>query len=117
MTSFELTCACGHPLRGERQRRHQVVPCPACGRSSFVFPFSPYDLPAEATARPSGRWRHSWRTPWFAALGSVLLLIVGSVLGWPYLMRPPPVVEEVDASKILAESEAGRVALSEGKFH
>jgi hypothetical protein len=117
MTSFELACACGQPLRGERQRRHQVVPCPACGRSSFVFPLSPYDLPAEVTAKPSGVWRRSWRTPLFAALGSVSILLVGFVLAWPYLMRRTPAVEEQDAGKLLAEGEAGRVALSKGKFH
>ena len=117
MTSFELTCVCGQSLRGDRQRRHQVVPCPACGRSSFVFPLSPYDRPPEL-APPPAKWRRSWRMPVFAALGSVSLLLVGFALAWPYLLpKTVPVVEGPDADTLLAEAEAGRVALSQGKFH
>lgn len=117
MTSFELTCACGQLLRGDRQRRHQIVPCPACGRASFVFPLSPYDLPAEEAARPSPAWRRSWRTPILAAVGSVLLLVVGFVAAWPYLTRrPPPPVEERDAGDLFADRDAARLALAQGKF-
>lgn len=116
MTSFELTCACGRPLRGDRQRRHQIVPCPACGRPSFVFPLSPYDLPPETAPLPA-KWR-SWRTPLLAALGSVVLLLAGFALAWPYLLpRIAPPDEVPNAATLLAEAEAGRVALSEGKFH
>jgi hypothetical protein len=116
MTPFELTCACGRPLRGDRQRRAQVLSCPACGRPSFVFPVSPFDLPPEAP--PAAR--HSWRTPLLAALASLVLLVGGFVLAWPYLVRraeSPPAVEGPDAATLLARAEAGRAALIEGKFH
>lgn len=113
MTSFESICVCGQPLRGDRLRRHQVVPCPACGRSSFVFPLSPYDLPPEP-APPSSKWR----MPVFAAVGCASLLLVGFALAWPYLLpKTVPAVEGPDAETLLAEAEAGRVALSQGKFH
>ena len=115
MTSFELTCACGQPLRGDRGRRHQVVTCPACGRPSFVFPLSPYDLPPEPPP-PRGRWR-AWRTPLLAALASVSVLLVAFALAWPYLLpQIVPVVDEPDAGTLLAEAEVARVALAQGKF-
>jgi hypothetical protein len=117
MNTFALTCTCGQPLRGERQRRHQIVPCPACGRPSFVFPLSPFDLPAEAP--PALRlWRRPWRTPVVAGVGSVALLLAGFFLAWPYLMRrPEPAVEDPPPGRLLAEAEAGRLALTQGKFH
>src|SRR5665213_3339683 len=89
MTSFDLTCACGQPLHGERQRRHQLVLCPACGRTAFVFPLSPYDIASEKQPRASAAWHRSWRTPIIAAVGSILLLLAGFVAAWPYLARHP----------------------------
>ena len=47
----------------------------------------------------------------------MLLLLVAFVLAWPHLVRRPPGVEEPDAGKLLAEGEAGRVALTRGNFH
>ncbi|MFO0811164.1 MAG: hypothetical protein U0746_21245 [Gemmataceae bacterium] len=42
---FAVECSCGGIARGARRARHQLVPCPACGTSLFVFPLSPA-LPA-----------------------------------------------------------------------
>src|SRR2546428_12988151 len=45
---YEIACSCGRQMKGLRKSRHQVVPCPACGRPTFILPFSP--LPAVAPA-------------------------------------------------------------------
>ncbi len=117
MTSFELTCTCGQLLRGDRRRRHQLVPCPACGHESFVFPLSPFDLPVEKAVRSYPAWRRSWRTPILAGAGSVLLLFVGFVVAWPYLTRrPPSPVEEQDAARLLADRDVARIAMAQGMF-
>jgi hypothetical protein len=43
---FELTCACGRIVMGERTRAIQTVTCAACGAALFVLPASVYPPPA-----------------------------------------------------------------------
>ena len=38
---YQVVCACGQAVRGVRQERFQVVPCPACRAGLFVLPRSP----------------------------------------------------------------------------
>ena len=56
--------------------------------------------------------------PILAAVGSVLLLLVGFVAAWPYLTRRPALspVEERDAGALLADRDAARLELTQGKF-
>src|SRR5262245_31906654 len=38
---FEISCACGASIRGERQAQAQTVSCPSCGAKRIVLPRSP----------------------------------------------------------------------------
>jgi hypothetical protein len=49
---FNVTCAAGHRVRGERTEGYQALRCPACGEGVFVLPSSPLPEPA-APSRPS----------------------------------------------------------------
>ena len=49
---FNVTCASGHRVRGERTEGYQALRCPACGEGVFVLPGSPLPEPA-APARSS----------------------------------------------------------------
>ncbi len=47
---FNVTCASGHRVRGERTEGYQALRCPACGEGVFVLPRSPLPEPVA----PSG---------------------------------------------------------------
>ncbi len=58
---FNVTCASGHRVRGERTEGYQALRCPACGEGVFVLPRSPLPEPvapgrAPARAKPGSRW-------------------------------------------------------------
>jgi hypothetical protein len=40
--AFQLVCACGQPVAGQRRRQHQVIACPSCKQTRFVLPLSPW---------------------------------------------------------------------------
>ena len=42
---FNVRCASGHRVRGERTEGYQALRCPACGEGVFVLPRSPLPLP------------------------------------------------------------------------
>ena len=42
---FELTCACGRTVTGQRTKAMQTPHCPVCGVSLFVLPASVYPPP------------------------------------------------------------------------
>ncbi len=121
--TYEVPCTCGHPLRGYRQTRHQVVACPMCGHSVFVLPASPL----QKTAKPerigrrsrSRSSRASWFVPLLTGLGLLGLLVVAFWVFLPMLGRGPASKSdgEVDDRDPHAYIEAGRRALSEGKFN
>jgi len=48
---FNVTCASGHRVRGERTEGYQALRCPACGDGVFVLPRSPFPEPV-APPRP-----------------------------------------------------------------
>jgi len=48
---FNVMCASGHRVRGERTEGYQALRCPACGDGVFVLPRSPLPEPV-APARP-----------------------------------------------------------------
>ena len=50
---FNVACASGYRVRGERTEGYQALRCPACGEGVFVLPRSPLPEPA-APARASG---------------------------------------------------------------
>ena len=51
---FNVTCASGHRVRGERTEGYQAIRCPACGDGVFVLPRSPLPEPPAPprSARP-----------------------------------------------------------------
>jgi hypothetical protein len=55
---FNVTCASGHRVRGERTEGYQALRCPACGEGVFVLPRSPLPEPVAPPAadepRPAG---------------------------------------------------------------
>jgi hypothetical protein len=111
--SYQLLCQCGRAIAGARQRRHQVVPCPACGRAVFVLPRSAY-APAEGVpARPPRRW---WRGPLLAGAGCVALLLLAFVLVLPRLMRPRQTQKSEEEFDLSGQVEKGRRQMGQGKF-
>lgn len=53
---FQVSCAEGHVIRGERTEGYQALRCPHCGDGVFVLPRSSLPLPpAPASSRPKSR--------------------------------------------------------------
>jgi len=52
---FNVTCAAGHRVRGERTEGYQALRCPACGEGIFVLPRSPLPMPAAPTRSSSSK--------------------------------------------------------------
>jgi hypothetical protein len=50
---FNVACASGHRVRGERTEGYQALRCPACGEGVFVLPRSPLPDPTPP-GRPAG---------------------------------------------------------------
>jgi DNA-directed RNA polymerase subunit RPC12/RpoP len=53
--SFNVACAQGHRLRGERTEGYQALRCPTCGEGIFVLPRSPLPDPPRPTTAPRSR--------------------------------------------------------------
>jgi hypothetical protein len=121
---YEVTCACGQAVRGGRKRRHQVVPCPACGASVFVLPRSPWPpVPdangAVAAGAAPARGRSPWLMPAVAGAVSLAALLALFLLTLPRLSRRPQgaATEPLSpAQRLVAEIEAGRRALADGNY-
>jgi hypothetical protein len=60
---FNVTCASGHRVRGERTEGYQALRCPACGEGVFVLPRSPLPEPGAPAQRP-GAARANQGGPW-----------------------------------------------------
>ena len=63
--TFNLACASGHRVRGERTEGYQALRCPSCGEGVFVLPRSPLPEPVPPAGaspprsypgRNPGRW-------------------------------------------------------------
>src|SRR5260370_35341897 len=122
---FEVACACGHILRGQRQRTHQVIPCPACGRSVFIFPSSPLPPPRGTEDRGSkieaGKdggsiARSAWRTPLLAGAGPLALVVLafGLIFHFSKNRNSSSVVDPTFVNEHFA---AGKKLLGQGQFH
>jgi hypothetical protein len=115
---YEVSCPCGQGVRGERRQRHQVVACPGCGRKVFVLPQSPWPGVREEAPLPRRARLRAWRTPLVAGLLCLALVSAGFLLLLPRLRKPSPEAPQADPrALVLAEMEAGRRALGQGKFH
>lgn len=119
---FEIVCACGHVLKGQRGKTFQAVPCAGCGRQRFVLPRSPLP-PLEgdpAAANQTATGPLSLKRLWlpagaaFVVLGgvvTVLLLYLGRNGGGTKHGAP---VEGPAA--ISTHLKAGREAFEQGKL-
>src|SRR5262249_56162950 len=62
---FNVTCASGHRVRGERTEGYQALRCPACGEGVFVLPRSPLPEPVAPAGAAAPRGAHvRARSPW-----------------------------------------------------
>jgi hypothetical protein len=107
---YEVSCLCGQPLRGRRQRSRQIASCPRCGRKHFILPSSPWLAPAAAAGGPASRLNLR-RLLIAIVLGGALAMGLSFLLIRPYLRRP---VTRADARSLL---EAGEHQLREGNVH
>ena len=110
--TFQLLCPCGRAIEGRRQTRHQVVPCPGCGRATFVLPRSAL-AEADAPAPWARRW---WRGPLVAGVGCLALLLLAFVVVLPRLIPPRDTPSNAEPPAPPDEIEAGRRLLRQGKF-
>jgi hypothetical protein len=85
--SYEISCVCGQPLRGQRQSTRQVISCPSCGRKHFILPTSPW--PASSAAAPARRPARGNlnRLLLVIILGGVVAMALIFLLIRPYLRR------------------------------
>lgn len=115
--AYAVTCPAGHPLRGWRKKRHQVVSCEQCGQPVFILPYSPLPPPdGEATAdrlgaSPLPASSRPWRLPLIG--GAITLSVVAAGFAVLFsLLRSPREAAPADARQ---QIEAGKLLLAEGK--
>jgi DNA-directed RNA polymerase subunit RPC12/RpoP len=120
---YAVPCPCGEVLRGEREKKHQVVTCPKCGQSVFILPRSPlpaYTEAGEGERKPTPsprRIRPWWLGPVLAGAVSLALVFLAFAVWWPYLKTTPSSSPPGDlVGDVHKHTEAGRQALAEGMF-
>jgi hypothetical protein len=115
---YEVVCECGRVVKGLRKSRHQVVPCPGCGRSVFVLPFSPLppitsaDDPTKGTPPSFERrlFRH-WKKPLGATAVALVAIVFIVFLALSHRRQNP------GPQAINQRMNAGKQLLAQGKFH
>lgn len=114
---YEVSCRCGQPLRGDRQRARQIVRCPSCGRKRLVLPSSPWLTPAENSGRLRSSARLNLRSLLLAIFaGGVLAMGVSFLLVRPYLRRPGTTADAASVQDARALLQAGEHQLREGNI-
>jgi hypothetical protein len=132
---FEVACACGQWLRGQRRPTHQVIPCPACGRLVFIFPLSP--LSPRGTVDRESRINHQlrdkgsildplssifalrlgpWRMRLLAGVGTLALVAVAFALIFRSYTNPNSTPGS-DPKSIHEHFAAGKKLFVQGQFH
>jgi hypothetical protein len=106
--NYEVWCPCGQVARGQRRKKHQVVPCDGCGRGLFVFPAS-----VEGNAAPDGP-RLSRRRLWLA-LGAAAVVGVAAIV-YGSLPAPRAVPTEDARAEVAALVAKARAALAKRSF-
>jgi hypothetical protein len=120
--AFQVVCACGQSVAGQRRRQHQVVSCPSCRQPLFILPRSPWPdghagaagVASSASSRTGRFLRYRLLGAGVAALAVMVVLYLGLR---PYLTR-----DRKDTSAVLDEAEirehwaSGQQALAGGNF-
>lgn len=118
---YEISCVCGHVLRGQRAEKFQAVPCPSCGRRRFVLPRSP--LPSldgnGAAGVPSTGGRRS--VAFLLLPAAALLLVAGGIVTVVLLYlgrngRNRDGTSTEGPAAVAIHFKAGREALEQGKL-
>lgn len=119
---FEIVCACGHVLKGQREEKFQAVPCAGCGRQRFVLPRSPLP-PLEGAAGTTNS--ASGVSPSLKKLllpAGAAILVLGGVLTVLLLYlgrnngRPKDGTSAEGPAAIPTHLKAGREAFEQGKL-
>jgi hypothetical protein len=124
-TPYQLLCACGGTLQGQRKADAQTLRCPACGRVRFVLPRSALpavtDSPPSLTVGPTAPGpRHAF---WIsgAAISLVVLLAASLAVAVIHSLRPD---KAPDGETRLSPGErfdrhwlAGQDAMKSGDYH
>ena len=71
---FNVTCASGHRVRGERTEGYQAIRCPACGDGVFILPRSPLPEPTSPSRQVGAKRAPAWPAERFVDEGPVELI-------------------------------------------
>ncbi len=118
LTPFQVDCACGRRLTGQRRPQAQIVKCPACGAARFVFPASPLPpIAGQGLANLSGpglTWQH-WLVVGLSTVATLALLVV--LYQWFFATSGGPHQVIPSSSESLAEqTRKARKHLEAGHF-
>jgi DNA-directed RNA polymerase subunit RPC12/RpoP len=111
---YELSCRCGRPLRGQRERTRQIIACPLCGRKRFILPKSPWLAPASSITGAQATRLNVRRLLSVIVLGGALAMGLIFLLARPYLRRPPVSGDATATADSHTLLEAGERELREG---
>ncbi len=116
-TTFQVTCICGHVLRGQRQGAPQVVRCPRCGGERFILPASPlppvHDVAAKIVPIRGSFGLKYWLLPACA----ICVTAAGMFLVYRHFLTSPP--SPTDSPRLISPLDHLKRAddlLSEGLF-
>lgn len=121
--TYDVACACGHPVRGARQQQSQALTCPLCGRLVFVLARSPF-VAAERNGHDAAKKRRGprragrpWVMPAVVSVVMLALLVAGFVWLVPqFARRPADTVQTINPDEFRQHLEAGRQAIIEARF-
>jgi hypothetical protein len=114
--TYDVNCACGRLVSGQRLRAHQVVACPSCGRTHFVFPLGPWAEGVGAHGK-GGAFRSVGRLPLVLVIVGLVLALAALPLVWSSLKRPATPDDRATTPERIREAmQAARQALADGKY-
>src|SRR5262249_23111827 len=115
---FEIACACGEMLRGQRQPQAQTIRCPVCQSSRFVLPRSPLPRVVEGTSVVAGGTGRLWdRWPLVAVAILSFVAICVTVIVYSFIKSTPPNLRSMSPEELFAtQLKNGRAAYKDESF-